>query len=293
LKLWTKTVTKLEDGKKPASLPKKGNEQKLKIKNSLTALKRAAPAAKTDPAAFISERDKSALLLRKFCRYLKTTKDEDKKLTEKYLKTVMGLAVVVASLEPAKIDLNEDEGSLDDLNAQNTSALAAALEKPDTETEVEDKIEAPLKKPVPTDEKTDQAPKAKPEKAPSLVVLQQTRLAWDQTRKTIQAELQKLEKSILTTCKADADIGPIDVGILHSILRRLDTRLIDKLDQALNAADPGKRAALNLEAKGIVNEYLAFVNESPLMADIDDSGFVPVAIRTTAVAALNLLSSKL
>src|SRR5437764_7972755 len=95
LKLWIKTVGKLDDGKKPAALPKKGNDQKLKVKNSLTALKQVAPAGKTNPEAFIKKRDHSALLLRKLCRYLKEAKDEDRKVTQKYLKTVMGLAVVV------------------------------------------------------------------------------------------------------------------------------------------------------------------------------------------------------
>jgi hypothetical protein len=138
LKLWTKTVAKLEDGKNPANLPKKGNDQKLRIKKSLTVLKLEAPAAKANPAAFIVKRDHGALLLRKFCRYLKTAKDEDKKLTQKYLKTVMGLAVLVAKLDPGNIDLNEDEGSLEELDAQDTSALAAALDKPDTEPNVGD-----------------------------------------------------------------------------------------------------------------------------------------------------------
>jgi hypothetical protein len=138
LKLWSKTAAKLEDGKKPADLPKKGNEQRLKIKNGLTALKLEAPTAKKNPKAFIVKRDKAALLLRKFCRYLKTAKDEDKKLTQKYLKTVMGLAVVVANLDPGNIDLSEDDGSLESLDAQDTSTLAAALEKPDSEPDVED-----------------------------------------------------------------------------------------------------------------------------------------------------------
>jgi hypothetical protein len=74
---------------------------------------------------------------------------------------------------------------------------------------------------------------------------------------------------------------------------RLDTRLIAKLDEALNAQEPALRAQLNQQAKAIVGEYMAFVNEDPLMADVDDSGFVAVAVRKTALASLTLLSSKL
>jgi hypothetical protein len=158
LKLWLKTSAKLDDGKKPAALPKKGTEQKTKIKISLTALKLEAPGAKANPAPFIKKRDKSALLLRKLCRYLKTAKDEDRKITQKYLKTVMGLAVVVASLDPGSLDLSEDEGSLEALDAQDTSALAAALEKPDNEAEADEEQ---------AQEDAAPAAAATPEKAPA------------------------------------------------------------------------------------------------------------------------------
>lgn len=127
------------------------------------------------------------------------------------------------------------------------------------------------------------------------VVFQQTRLAWDATRKTIQAEVKKLEDSILASCKEDEEVGidGVDLTSLSSILERLDSRLIDKLDEALNAQDPAERQRVHLQAKNIVTEYMAFVNDSPLMADIDDSGFTPVAVRKTALSALTLLSSKL
>jgi hypothetical protein len=83
------------------------------------------------------------------------------------------------------------------------------------------------------------------------------------------------------------------VGSLSGILEQLDTRLIDKLDEALNAEDPAQRQQLNLQAKNIIGEYMTFVNSNALMADIDESGFTPVAVRKTAVEALTNLSSKL
>jgi hypothetical protein len=129
----------------------------------------------------------------------------------------------------------------------------------------------------------------------SLVALQQSRLAWDQARKQMQAEIQKLEASILSACKEDEEVESeeIDVSLLQTVLEKLDTRLIDKLDAALNAADPAQRAKLNQEAKGIAAEYSAFVNGNSLMADIDDSGFAAVAVRKSALDALAVLSSKL
>jgi hypothetical protein len=42
---------------------------------------------------------------------------------------------------------------------------------------------------------------------------------------------------------------------------------------------------LNLEtARGIIGEYLTFVNGDALMADIDDNGFTPVAVRDSSQA---------
>jgi hypothetical protein len=129
----------------------------------------------------------------------------------------------------------------------------------------------------------------------SLVALQQSRLAWDQARKQIQTDLKTLGASITAACQEDEEIeeGTVDVGVLQTILDGLDNRLIDKLDEALNASDLTKRAQLNQEAKTIAKEYMAFVNGNALMADIDDSGFASVAIRKSAVGALNLLASKL
>jgi len=129
----------------------------------------------------------------------------------------------------------------------------------------------------------------------SLVALQQSRLAWDQARKQIQTDLKALEADIIATCDADEEVGAgaVNVGVLHTVLDGLDNRLIDKLDEALNAADPAQRAKFNQEAKAIAGEYMAFVNGNALMADIDDSGFKAVSIRKSAVGALNMLSSKL
>jgi hypothetical protein len=146
-----------------------------------------------------------------------------------------------------------------------------------------------------TDVDPDEASGSAEVKTPSLVVLQRTRLEWDKTRKTIQAEIKKLEDSILSSAASDEEVGAdgVDLSSLNNILDRLDTRLIDKLDEALNAEDPAQRQQYNLQAKSIIGEYMAFVNSNALMADIDESGFTPVAVRKTAVEALTNLSGNL
>jgi hypothetical protein len=135
----------------------------------------------------------------------------------------------------------------------------------------------------------------------SSVLFTQTRLAWDHTRKKIQAELKKLEQSILSVCldpdleqnQFDFSTLAADTKSLYTILDNLDERLIDKLDDAQNASDPAERNRLQTEAGKIVQEYLAFLDSNDLMKVIDDNGFAPVAVRKSALDALHLIASKL
>jgi hypothetical protein len=141
-----------------------------------------------------------------------------------------------------------------------------------------------------------------PTKAPpgpaagSLVAFQKSRLDWDSTRKAVQAELQKLEQSILAASKAEPDADEIAAGTknLYTMLDTLDTRLIDKLDDALNAEKPEQRAKLQDEAYDIVAEYRDFVDSDPLLQEIDQkNGFTQVAIKSRLVATLDDLGSRL
>ena len=127
------------------------------------------------------------------------------------------------------------------------------------------------------------------------VAYTQSRLVWDQTRKKVQAELRKLEASILDVCKEEPDFDDIASGTrdLFEMLEVLDERLIDTLDEALNAEDPQERKALHAEAREIVDEYLEFVREDELLQDIDSNGFIDVAIHSTLTATLGVLSRRL
>jgi len=130
------------------------------------------------------------------------------------------------------------------------------------------------------------------------------RLAWDGTRKKIQQELQALEKSILEMCNKhntdeereyDVDLGEVQTKLkqLYTMLDTLDTRLIDKLDEALNAADPQQRQALQQQAKAIVAEYQAFVETDSMVVNIDSNGFLTTKIRPTLTGVLSTLAAKL
>ncbi len=139
--------------------------------------------------------------------------------------------------------------------------------------------------------------------APSLVVLQKSRLVWDQTRKSILQQLNGLTAAINTAVRAhnedeeaedEFDEGELAQGVtrLYGILEKLDTRLIDKLDEALNASGE-ERAALNREAAVIVAQYQAFVSGDATIARIDANGFTATTIRPTVEATLKALAAQL
>lgn len=131
-------------------------------------------------------------------------------------------------------------------------------------------------------------------KAVSQVAFTQSRLAWDQTRKFVQGELRKLESAILAESTEEEDYDAIQNGSkqLYEVLDVLDERLIDKLDEALNA-DGDARRALHGEAREIIDDYLDYVNTDPLMQDIDDSGFVALQIRSTLTSRLQKMAAEL
>lgn len=121
------------------------------------------------------------------------------------------------------------------------------------------------------------------------VLYTQTRLAWDGVRKHVQAELRKVEAAVLAESANEPDFSVIqgNVKMLYTVLDRLDDRLIDVLDEALNAEVDAQRKAHQKQALGLVDEYLAYVNSGdPFLEAIDDNGFVDVQL-------LSVLSQRL
>ncbi|HEX5273081.1 MAG TPA: hypothetical protein VFW33_21440 [Gemmataceae bacterium] len=159
--------------------------------------------------------------------------------------------------------------------------------------------------PVPQDVEEEEVEEEEtPEVKKSFFALQKSRVLWAQTHGRMKEQLKQLERSILETCEqlnddleAEEEFDPDQLVTgtqrLNGILDKLDERLIDKLDEALNAADAGLRRKRQVEAKEIVKEYVAFVNSDPLMAVIDNNGFTDVKIADGVIAALKELSANL
>src|SRR3954465_9007651 len=135
----------------------------------------------------------------------------------------------------------------------------------------------------------------------SIVQLQKSRIAWEILRKSVQGQLQELEQSIIAGVKAhnadetveeEYDEAQVATAVkqVHKMMEKLDTRLIDKLDEALNAKDQSDRANRHAEAAGIIKEYKAFVDGDAMLAAIDSNGFMNSSIRTSLVSTLSDLA---
>lgn len=136
----------------------------------------------------------------------------------------------------------------------------------------------------------------------SNVALQKSRLGWVQMRGSIEAQLKQLDQGIKAAVREHNasgagdryDEGEVALGLagLFRTMDKLDTRLVDKLDEALNATDAAKRKGLHAQAAAIVKEYIVFVAADPVIREIDRNGFIKTDIRGTVTRTLTELASR-
>jgi cellobiose-specific phosphotransferase system component IIA len=137
----------------------------------------------------------------------------------------------------------------------------------------------------------------------SIVELQKSRLAWDNLRKSVHAQLEKLEQSIIADVKAhngdetaedEFDETEVTAAVkkLYTILGEYDQQLMDKLDEALNAKTDEQRGAHHSEAAQIIKQYQAFVAGDSMLAVIDENGFTNSTIRKDVIGTLTELAGK-
>lgn len=109
-------------------------------------------------------------------------------------------------------------------------------------------------------------------------------------------EIERLGATIYATYRSDRDAANLEERFrqrVAQVLAGLDESLADKLDEATNAAEPEKRAALVNEAKAIMQRYQAVLANEPIIADLDANPFAPVAIQQTITMTLDTLSKVL
>ena len=121
-----------------------------------------------------------------------------------------------------------------------------------------------------------------------------SRLAWIATRRKMAGDIELLRAAIVSEYQQDGVAAQLDAAYrdrVAPLLERLDDGLADQLDAAGNATDPVERARLVAEARASIERYQSVLASEPLIADLDDNPFVPLAIQKTLAATLAALAA--
>jgi hypothetical protein len=121
------------------------------------------------------------------------------------------------------------------------------------------------------------------------------RLGWQMARKKLTTDLQALETAILEHYRKQPEYADLATRVrrFDAVLGTLDDQLADKLDEALNAADPQQRSALHEQARAILAGYARYVRDEPLIVALDDNPFVPLSTHKTLLKTLQVLDNSL
>jgi hypothetical protein len=143
------------------------------------------------------------------------------------------------------------------------------------------------------------SPTASPTASVSQVVLTQIRLIWGKALKSATAELDALNRAIVDAARDDvrarslaADLASLSARF-ESLKVTLNGPLIDRLDEALNAADAETRRRLHREAAVVARRYQAALAVDPLMPHLEGNPFTPVKVVPTLHGVLDTLAVKL
>jgi hypothetical protein len=151
--------------------------------------------------------------------------------------------------------------------------------------------------PTPEPEPTTAPSPAPPEGAKSgeKVLFAQARLKWETARKQARVELEKLVAALRAEFEREPDFSTIEGAIQQFVVafEGLDERLLDKLDEAYNAATPAAERAFRKQAAVIVKEHQAFVANNKLLSGVDNNPILPVQVAGSLKSALDELAGLL
>ena len=121
------------------------------------------------------------------------------------------------------------------------------------------------------------------------------RLGWQMARQKLAADLKALETTILAHYRQQPEYADLATRVrrFDTVLGTLDESLAAKLDDALNAADPGRRSAFHQQARVILADYLKYARDEPLIAALDDNPFLPLSTHKTLLKTLQVLDNSL
>jgi hypothetical protein len=155
---------------------------------------------------------------------------------------------------------------------------------------------APPKPPLPGAKTAPPAPPTGREPHP--VRLAKASTAWHGTRSIVDSQCKELKAAIRAHYgnTHPAALREIENNMhkIDAIVDRLDHKLADSLQKASSAANEAARVAELRIARGILNEYIRYVNAEPLIAHMDHNPFgVKCNLRQVLASSLNQMTQSL
>jgi hypothetical protein len=192
----------------------------------------------------------------------------------------------------------EEEGvqppvvSRPEMMVESESPETESAEAPSPEIKAATEEEAPERESE-QEAEAEQAAPASPEVAAKHVT---SAKVWIGTRSKVQAEVDKLKAEILKTYQGQEVVGEIEKAYAARVqpaIDRFDLALAQKLAEASKATDAATQAKLGTEARAILGRYAQYVASEPLIKELDENPFTPLAIRPTVIATLKQLGDVL
>ena len=121
-------------------------------------------------------------------------------------------------------------------------------------------------------------------------------MAWTATRKKIDSEVAKLSAALQQAYAEDGLADEVTKQFkqrLDPVLAKFDAGLAQTLDAASNATDAQQRAQLVAQAKQQISSYQQFLGQEPLLKQLQNNPFVPIAVVPTLEATLTALDNAL
>jgi hypothetical protein len=134
--------------------------------------------------------------------------------------------------------------------------------------------------------------------------MQKSRLTWVATLDRVQSQIDVAAANLITRCEEINDDEDSEEGFdmkdvkskakaLHQKLAILDRRLVQELDDGLNAQTPEARAEALKVARATVEEYAGVVKDNKFLEKLDKSGFPKAKLKETLDAVLKNLAANL
>jgi hypothetical protein len=126
-------------------------------------------------------------------------------------------------------------------------------------------------------------------------VYEQSGLVWVSARRKVGTELNKLEAAIVQTYADPALVAEVKRSVrkLDRVLEMFDEQIADSLSAAARSQDVDSTLRLHAQAREAIARYQGYLENDPLVQELDDNPFAPVAVRSTLSMTLNTLASKL